>query len=666
VEGHVHEHDATPARTTLAAVLALVLLGACTGGTDAGEAAAPAAPAVREVSARTADPCPADAADLGELEFSSASLRVAEGAGERVAIVTRSGDGRGEAAAGVTATDGTATVGTDYARPQDGVRFADGDRTVALVRIPVLEDRVHEEDETLTVSLVDPVCATLGTRSTLEITVVDDDPVTTFRVAGTVIGLEGTGLVLRNGFSDDAIAADGRFVLSGRLAAGDRYDVTVAAQPSEPLQSCTVTGGTGVMPAADVGDVVVSCTTATADRHLDPAFGTGGVVTTAGLRGVQAVAVQDDGTILTVGRSGLTRYRPDGALDLGFGIGGTVATGLSAGFLGDAGDVAVAPDGSLVVVGVLDRGSTGEDFAVQRYDRDGVPDPAFGSGGTVTTDFAGGSDLAHAVAVAPDGGVVVAGHATGPAGDQDFALARYTASGAPDPAFGAAGLVTTDVAGGADLGSALALQADGRAVVAGRVTDARGSREDFGVARYAVDGSPDPTFGEAGLATVRFDGPSIATAVTVDDQGRVLVAGHAQMGFSATRSDFALARLDAAGDPDVSFGADGLVTTDFGASPGAPVHDEFARGVAVQRDGRIVVVGVAQLDVGADLAVSRYTSDGAPDPSFGAGGRLTVDVHGGFDTAEDAAVQVVDGLVLVGGSAASGRTLENLLLRLVP
>jgi uncharacterized delta-60 repeat protein len=186
------------------------------------------------------------------------------------------------------------------------------------------------------------------------------------------------------------------------------------------------------------------------------------------------------------------------------------------------------------------------------------------------------------------------------------------------------------------------------------------------VARYAVDGSPDPTFGEAGLATVRFDGSSIATAVTVDDQGRVLVAGQAQLGFSATRSDFALARLDAAGVPDVSFGAGGLVTTDFGASPGAPVHDEFARGVVVQRDGRIVAVGVAQLGTGADLAMARYTSDGAPDPSFGAGGRLTVDVHGGFDTADDAAVQVVDGLVLVGGSAANGRTVENLLLRLVP
>jgi uncharacterized delta-60 repeat protein len=584
-----------------------------------------------------------------------------------VAIVTRSGDGRGEAGARVTTTDGTATAGTDYTEPADGVRFADGDATVTLVRVPVVEDLVHEPDETLTVSLVDPVCAALGERSTLELTIVDDDPVATFAVAGTVTGLEGDGLVLRDGSSDTPVAVDGPFVLSRPRAAGDRYDVTVAAQPSEPLQSCSVANGAGVMPAAAVTDVAVSCTTAPGDRHLDPAFGVGGVVTTPGLRGVTALAVQDDGMVLAAGNSVLTRYRPDGALDLGFGIGGTVATGLSSGFLGDAGDVAVAPDGSVVVVGIVDaRGATGEDLAVRRFDRDGVPDPAFGAGGVVTTDVAGGSDRAHAVAVASDGSVVVAGHAAGPSGDQDLALARYTPSGAPDPTFGERGLVTTDVAGGTDLGLALALQADGRAVVAGRVSDSRDSREDVGVARYLVDGTPDPTFGTGGLVTVRFGGSSTATAVTVDDQGRVLLAGHAQMGFSGTRSDVALVRLDAAGVPDVSFDADGLVTTDFGGSPDAPANDEFARGLAVQRDGRILAVGVAQLATGGDVAVSRYTADGALDASFGVGGRLLVDVHGGFDAASDAAVQAADGLVLVGGSAVNGSAAENVLLRLVP
>jgi uncharacterized delta-60 repeat protein len=661
---------ATPVGRTPAAVLGMVLVGmvlvsACTAD---GPAPSAAAQAVRSAPAdETSDPCPVDPADLGELEFSSSALRIPEGAGERVVIVLRSGDGRGEAGARVTTADGSATVGADYTEPQDGVRFADGDATVALVRVPVVEDLVHEGDETLTVSLVDPVCATLGERSTLELTIVDDDPVATFEVAGTVTGLEGDGLVLRNGPSDDAIAANGPFVLSRPLAAGDRYDVTVLAQPSEPLQSCTVANGSGVMPAAAVTDVLVSCTTTAADDSLDPAFGADGIVTTSGLRGVVALAVQEDGMVLAHGASGLTRYRPDGELDLGFGTGGTVATGLSTGFLRDAGDVAVAPDGSVVVVGIVDDGgSTGEDFALTRYDRDGVPDAAFGTGGSVTTDFAGGSDRPYAVAVGSDGSVLVAGHAADPSGGQDFALARYTPSGAPDPAFGEEGLVTTDFAGGADFGFALAVQADGSPVVAGRVSDSRGSREDFGVARYRADGTPDPTFGEEGRVTVRFGGSSIATGVAVDDQGRVLVAGHAQGGFSGTRSDFALARLDAAGVPDVSFDGDGLVTTDFGGSPGAPANDEFAKGVAVQRDGRIVAVGVAQLDVGGDIAVSRYTSDGALDPSFGVGGRLTVDVHGGFDSAADAAVQVADGLVLVGGSAVNGFAAENVLLRLAP
>ncbi|GAB3303838.1 hypothetical protein GCM10027451_09130 [Geodermatophilus aquaeductus] len=659
--------ERTPAGIALAAGLGIVLAGACTADPGGGPAPVPAAQAVRDLPAGVrSDRCPADPADLGELEFSTSALRVLEGAGERVAIVTRSGDGRGEATARVTTADGSATAGADYTEPRDGVRFADGDATVTLVRVPVVEDLVHEEDETLTVSLEDPVCATLGERSTLELTVVDDDPVATFEIAGTVSGLEGDGLVLRNGVSDDAIQVDGPFVLSRPLAAGDRYDVTVATQPSGPLQSCTVANGSGVMPAAAVTDVLVSCTTDAAIGFLDPDFGVAGIVTTPGLRGVLALAVQDDGSLLALGTSGLTRYRSDGELDLGFGLGGTVATGLSTGFLGDAGDVAVAPDGSVLVAGIVDhRGSTGEDFAVRRYDRDGVPDAGFGSGGVVTTDFAGGSDRAYAVAVGPDGSVVVAGHAAGPSGS-DLALARYTPSGAPDPAFDGDGRVTTDFAGGADLGLALALQADGAPVVAGRVSDSRGFREDVGVVRYRVDGAPDPTFGEEGRATVRFAGSSTATAVTLDDQGRVLVAGHAQGGFSATRNDFALARLDAAGVPDVSFDGDGLVTTDFGGPPPASAHDEYARGVVVQPDGRIVAVGVAELDTGGDVAVSRYTADGALDPSFGVGGRLTVDVHGGFDQAADAAVQAADGLVLVGGSAVNGAAVENALLRLAP
>jgi uncharacterized delta-60 repeat protein len=101
-------------------------------------------------------------------------------------------------------------------------------------------------------------------------------------------------------------------------------------------------------------------------------------------------------------------------------------------------------------------------------------------------------------------------------------------------------------------------------------------------------------------------------------------------------------------------------------APGSAAHDEFAKDVALQSDGRIVAVGVAQLDVGADLAVARYLPDGTPDGSFGPGGRITVDFHGKFDAGNDVAVQPADGRIVVGGSAVNGFAVEAALVRFLP
>src|SRR4029077_6628971 len=100
-------------------------------------------------------------------------------------------------------------------------------------------------------------------------------------------------------------------------------------------------------------------------------------------------------------------------------------------------DVALQPDGKIVVVG-RSGGLTGFDFGVVRYDADGSLDTGFGTGGMVRTDFAGGADYAHGVAIQGDGKIVVAGHA-GLVNDNDFALARYNADGSLDASFGSGG-----------------------------------------------------------------------------------------------------------------------------------------------------------------------------------------------------------------------------------
>ena len=124
----------------------------------------------------------------------------------------------------------------------------------------------------------------------------------------------------------------------------------------------------------------------------------------------------------------------------------------------------------------------GEDFALARYNPNGALDATFGTGGKVTTDFAGDTDRAFAVALQTDGRIVAAGETTTGYRGEDFALARYNPNGALDATFGEGGQVTTDFAGDTDRAFAVALQTDGKIVAAGEAKTQ--TKEDFALARY--------------------------------------------------------------------------------------------------------------------------------------------------------------------------------------
>ena len=164
----------------------------------------------------------------------------------------------------------------------------------------------------------------------------------------------------------------------------------------------------------------------------------------------------------------------------------------------------------------------------------------------MTTDVAGAVDQANAVAVQPDGKIVVAGHAatTGPLGtDNDFALARYNPGGSLDASFGGGdGLVMTDLGSRTDLGRALALQPDGKIVVAGT------SDDDVALVRYTAAGDPDGAFGNGGMRGSR---GGFATGVALQSDGKIVVVGHRG---GALTTDFALYRYSAGGGPDTAFG----------------------------------------------------------------------------------------------------------------
>jgi uncharacterized delta-60 repeat protein len=155
---------------------------------------------------------------------------------------------------------------------------------------------------------------------------------------------------------------------------------------------------------------------AAAPGDLDPTFGAGGAVTTSGLgwAAAHALQVQPDGKIVTAGHGGaaggsvefaLVRYNPDGSLDPDFGTGGRVLTAFGAGY-DMAHALVLQPDGKIVAAGHR----AGSDFALARYLPDGQLDPAFGTGGKITTDFGGSDEVANALVLQPDGKLVTAGY----------------------------------------------------------------------------------------------------------------------------------------------------------------------------------------------------------------------------------------------------------------
>jgi uncharacterized delta-60 repeat protein len=362
---------------------------------------------------------------------------------------------------------------------------------------------------------------------------------------------------------------------------------------------------------------------------LDPAFGDGGLVLAPpdASSTARAVALQPDGRIVVAGNSGgdllLARFLDDGAPDATFGSGGYATTDL--GGEGDVGSaVILQPDGRIVVAGTAGDHPSGR-FVLLRYEPDGAPDTSFGQQGRVIDHF--GYDAfrlsvdhqeARAVALQPDGKIVVVGD-----NGEDVILARYDGDGAPDAAFGSGGHVMTDLSTADEhsheSGQAAALLPDGRIVVA--TVRSKG----FGLLRYDGDGALDTSFGEGGEAAIRFGDYSVdlARALAVQPDGRIVVAGVNDEGHSGNVSHFALVRFTGDGRPDVSFGRRGKVTTHFGR------ERESARAVALQADGRIVAVGTSSDRHGCDLVVARYTSSGRLEAASGEappglGGRCVV------------------------------------------
>jgi len=345
-----------------------------------------------------------------------------------------------------------------------------------------------------------------------------------------------------------------------------------------------------------------------------------------------------------------------GTLDPTFGTGGTVRTDF-AGNIDQANAVAIQPNGQIIAAGSsFSNSKTVEDFIVARYNANGSLDKRFGKNGKITTDFFRNVDSISAVAIQPDGGIVVAGFAQlGGSGGTPrvFALARYRNDGSPDTSFGNGGALTTSFGGNFAAASALMLQPDGKIVVAGTVDfnpALPGSGLDFALARYNSNGTLDGSFGAGGKVVFDFFGSfDQANSAVLQPDGKIIVVGSASYDSANRDIGFALARFNTDGGIDFGFGVGGKQITDFFGA-GAK-----ANGVVLQPDGKFVVAGTASdsatRPVATDIAVARYNSDGSLDSAFGTGGETAIPFPDSATEQGNAVAVLPDGKIIVAGTA---------------
>ena len=321
-----------------------------------------------------------------------------------------------------------------------------------------------------------------------------------------------------------------------------------------------------------------------------------------------------------------------GDMDATFGGTGKVTTAIG----GTGSDIirsmAMQGDGRIVAAGYSYNGGN-VDFALARYNADGSLDTTLGGTGKVTTSFGSGGAVGRSVAVQGDGKLVVAGNSYN-AGNVDFALARYNADGSLDTSFGAAGKVITDFAGSNDHAQSMALQSDGKIVVAGFC--ASGTIYRIAVARYDHDGSLDATFGSSGKLTTMIGSSSLGASVVIQSDGKILVAGSSTLGLT-------LVRYLGDGALDSELGGTGIVTT-AGIGGG--------EGVAVQSDGKILVAGTAADGNDGAFALVRYLANGSLDTTFNGTGKVSTDIDKS-DRSQGVSVQS-DGKIIVGGMTDNG------------
>jgi uncharacterized delta-60 repeat protein len=443
--------------------------------------------------------------------------------------------------------------------------------------------------------------------------------------------------------------------------------------------------------------------------QLDPSFGEGGyVVTDFGQNQEEAafkVLIQPDGKIVVVGYAyvsgdndfAVVRYTPAGKPDATFGGGDGIVT-IDLGDDDRAYDMALQSDGKLVVVGdTLQGNGNTYDFGLVRLEADGSLDDnsngdgGFRGNGKFNQDF-DSKEFVDAVAIQPDGKIVVAGHDAfanrgivarflpngareisgfnnyyfAPVGSElkdlalqpdgkilitgslngDAAFFRLNPTGTPDTSFNNSGIKTINF-GGPDRSETLALLPDGRILGLGISNTST-------IQGFLVRLWPDGTWDSGGKQTHGISPGSyeLAYALTVQPDGKLLVAGELSSPDNTSSNAF-VTRFRADGRVDTGFGKQGTIHPAYIFSQPT---SRGARAFALQPDGKIVMAGYSDIGSGfnADFLVARWHSNGAPDFNFGLGGFRPVGFPGNGDDYGTALALAPGGKIVVAGNVWNG------------
>jgi uncharacterized delta-60 repeat protein len=418
---------------------------------------------------------------------------------------------------------------------------------------------------------------------------------------------------------------------------------------------------------------------------LDPTFGTAGTVMSIigdnqhGGDQIYKVIILPNGKILAIGKAtyrndvgfAIARYNQNGSIDSTFGDFGNKLTYFSNSYYNIPYSAALQSNGKILLAGEICTPVLGGQphFAVLRYTEDGRIDSAFGNNGFVVDspdhEFGTFQSVGSSIAVLPDNKFIVAGNSV-LGSYKAFTLIKYQQDGKRDSTFGLNGVVRNYIKGGSETGDycyKVLITGDGKIIAAGTSYGyTQFGRDAFALARYNSNGTIDTTFGNSGFVRAYVFGSTVdnsyscALSAILQPDGKILAGGY--LLDSVNHYSYAVARFNSNGSLDNTFGPNGgtITTHIYGNSS----NDDYANDLALQSDGKIILVGSS----GASFSAARFTKNGFLDNSFGNNGTVMFNINGSANNG-DAALSVAvqpDDKIIIGGMAKDYSTNDQFAL----